>query len=254
MTRPRIVIGNWKLNPPTLAEALDLARSVARIGAAPVDVGVAPPALALAAVAHALGESPVRVYAQDVHWEEKGAFTAGMPVGMLRGTAYGTLVGHSEVRRDQGDDDDRVARKMITALRAGLRVLACVGESEEELKADRTVEVIERQTRALIKALYAADEDGLLSERLVGIAYEPIWAIGTGRPATAGHASDAAHQIRRAAGLEGLDETALAVLYGGSVTAAGVAEFASAEGIDGALVGGASLKPEEFAAIVRAFR
>jgi hypothetical protein len=112
MTRPRIVIGNWKLNPPTLAEALDLARSVARIDAAPVDVGVAAPAVALAAVAQALGQSPVRVYAQDVHWEEKGAFTGGTPVGMLRGTAYGTLIGHSEMRLHGADDDERVAKKV----------------------------------------------------------------------------------------------------------------------------------------------
>ena len=246
MTRPRIVIGNWKLNPPTLAEALDLARAVARIDAAPVDVGVAPPAVALAAVAHALGESPVRVYAQDVHWEEKGAFTAGIPVGMLRGTAYGTLVGHSEVRRDQGDDDARVAKKVARALGAGLRVVLCVGESEAQFDAKRTSSVIAKQVAAGLAA--AARGASLV------IAYEPVWAIGTGRPATAAHASAAAATVRKALADAGADPEATPVLYGGSVTAAGVAEFAAAEGIDGALVGGASLKPEEFAAIVRAFR
>ena len=246
MTRPRIVIGNWKLNTPTLAEALDLARSVARIDAAPVDVGVAPPAVALAAVAHALGESPVRVYAQDVHWEEKGAFTAGIPVGMLRGTAYGTLVGHSEVRRDQGDDDTRVAKKVARAVGAGLRVVLCVGESEAQFDAKRTNSVIAKQIAAGLAAVPRGAS--------LVIAYEPVWAIGTGRPATAAHAAAAADTIRKALAGAGADPEATAVLYGGSVTAAGVAEFASADGIDGALVGGASLKPEEFAAIVRAFR
>jgi len=255
MTRPRIVIGNWKLNPPTLAEALDLARSVARIEAAPVDVGVAPPVVALAAVAHALGESPVRVYAQDIHWEEKGAFTGGTAVGMLRGLAYGSIVGHSEIRRDQGDDDARVAQKTITALRAGLRVLVCVGESEDEFARGQTAAILGRQVGQLFRALYAADEDGSLSERLVGLAYEPIWAIGTGRPATAEHAASAARTIRRVAADEAAyDGDHLSVLYGGSVSPANAAEFAAAEGVDGALVGGASLRAEEFAAIVRAFR
>lgn len=246
MTPPRIVIGNWKLNPPTLAEALDLARSVARIDAAPVDVGVAPPAVALAAVAHALGESPVRVYAQDVHWEEKGAFTGGNPVGMLRGIAYGTIVGHSEVRRDNGDDDERVAKKVARALAAGLRVVLCVGESLAQYEAKRTQSVISAQV--------AADLAQVPRGASVVIAYEPVWAIGTGRPATGAHASAAARTIRESLARAGADADATPILYGGSVTAAGVGEFATAEGIDGALVGGASLKADEFAAIVRAFR
>ncbi len=246
MTRPRIVIGNWKLNPPTLAEALDLARSVARIDAAPVDVGVAPPAVALAAIAHALGESPVRVYAQDVHWEEKGAFTGGTAVGMLRGIAYGTILGHSEVRRDNGDDDERIAKKVARALLSGLRVVLCVGESEAQYEAKRTQDVISRQV--------AADLAHVPRGASVVIAYEPVWAIGTGRPATGVHASAAAQTIRESLARAGADADATPILYGGSVTAASVGEFATAEGIDGALVGGASLKADEFAAIVRAFR
>ena len=254
MTPPRIVIGNWKMNPPTIAEALDLARSVARIDPGRVDVGVAPPDIALASVASVLGDSTVRTYAQDVHWEEKGGYTGGTAASMLRGTAFGTLVGHSEVRRDQGDDDDRVARKMVAALRGGLRVLACLGESEEAFAEGNTLPVIERQTRVLFKALYAASTGETLSERLIGIAYEPIWAIGTGRPATGAHAEIAARRIREVMTDEGFDGDTFAILYGGSVTAASVAEFAGLEELDGALVGGASLKAEEFAAIVRAFR
>ncbi len=246
MTRPRIVIGNWKLNPPTLSEALDLARSVARIDAAPVDVGVAPPAVALAAVAHALGESPVRVYAQDVHWEEKGPFTGGNPAGMLRGLAYGTIVGHSEVRRDNADDDLRIAKKVARALLSGLRVVLCVGESEAQYEAQQTEGVISKQV--------AADLAQVPRGAIVVIAYEPVWAIGTGRPATGAHASAAARTIREALARAGADAEATPILYGGSVTAASVGEFATAEGLDGALVGGASLKADEFAAIVRAFR
>lgn len=246
MTRPRIVIGNWKMNPASVAEAVDLAKAVARIEAAPVDVGIAPPAIALAAVSSALGESAVRVYAQDVHWEEKGAFTGQLAASMLRGTAYGTLVGHSEVRRDQGDDDERVAKKVARALAAGLRVVLCVGESEAQYLSGTTHEVVARQIAA---GLSVAPRGGP-----VVIAYEPVWAIGTGRPATAAHASEAAAAIREALAGAGGDAEATPVLYGGSVTAAGVGEFAAAPGIDGALVGGASLKAEELAAIVRAFR
>jgi len=254
MTAPRIVIGNWKMNPPTIAEALDLARSVARIDAGKVDVGVAPPDIALTAVSSVLGDSTVRTYAQDVHWEEKGGYTAGTAASMLRGSAFGTIVGHSEVRRDQGDDDERVARKMIAALRGGLRVLVCLGESEEAFAEGNTLQVIERQARVLFKALYAAAADESLSERLIGIAYEPIWAIGTGRPATGAHAGTSARRIREVMTDEGFDGDTFAILYGGSVTASSVAEFAGVEGIDGALVGGASLKAEDFATIVRAFR
>jgi len=246
MTRPRIVIGNWKLNPPTLAEALDLARAVARIDAAPVDVGVAPPAVALAAVAQALGSRPVRVYAQDVHWEEKGAYTGQIPASMLRGIAYGTLAGHSEVRRDQGDDDDRISKKVSRALHAGLHVVLCVGESEEQYLARRTQSVVAWQVAADLAE--APRGSGLV------IAYEPVWAIGTGRPATAAHAADAARAIRAALSRAGFAADATPVLYGGSVSRASVGEFASTDGIDGALVGGASLVPDEFAAIVRAFR
>jgi triosephosphate isomerase len=245
----RIVVGNWKMNPASVDEAVDLANLV--VAAAPppnVEVGIAPPSIALSAVAMAVRGSHVSVFAQDVHWEEKGAFTGAISVPMVRGHAVGTIVGHSEVRRDLGDDDLRVAKKLARAISSGLRVVLCVGESEAQFLAGQTEAVIAKQVIADTSPLTAAREK---ASALV-IAYEPIWAIGTGRPATAAHATAAARVIRRT--LEGVGlPAATPILYGGSVTAQIAHDFAAAEGIDGALVGGASLKAEEFASIVRAF-
>jgi len=238
--RERLVIGNWKMNPPTIAEAVELARDVAGRDAGGVAVGVAPPAIALAAVADALRDANVDVYAQDVHWEERGAFTGQISVSMVRGLAVGTIVGHSEVRRDLGDTDAR-------AVAAGLRPVLCVGESEAEHAAGNASIVVARQ---IVADLKAAQRRGL--ERLV-VAYEPIWAIGTGNPATGTWATTLVRTIRAALKQSGLDGEAIPILYGGSVSARSVGEFADAEGIDGALVGGASLDADEFAAVVRAF-
>jgi len=250
MTRARLVVGNWKMNPPTSADAVALGRAV--VSAAPsgdVGVAVAPPATALAAVAEALRGTRVSVYAQDVHWEDKGAYTGQIAASMLAGIATGTIVGHSEVRRDLGDDDTRVARKLARAIAAGLRVVLCVGESEAQHLAGDAEAVVARQVAADVAPLRADRERAAL----LVIAYEPIWAIGTGRPATGAHATAAARVIRRTLEAAGLPGDGTPILYGGSVTAAAVGEFAAAEGIDGALVGGASLKAEEFGAIVRAF-
>ena len=245
--RERLVVGNWKMNPPNIPDAVELARAVAERPYTGVSVGVAPPAIALAAVADALRGGDVAVYAQDIHWEERGAFTGQIAASMLRGLATGAIIGHSEVRRDQCDDDDRVARKLSRAAESGLRPLLCVGESAADHGAGEATAVVARQINL---DLAAAPRRGL--ERLV-VAYEPIWAIGTGNPATGEHASAAARAVRAALKRAGLDADAVLVLYGGSVSARSVAEFAKADGIDGALVGGASLDPDEFAAIVRAF-
>ena len=245
--RERIVIGNWKMNPPTVADAVELARNVAERMPGGVYVGVAPAAIALAAVADALRDANVDVYAQDVHWEERGAFTGEVSVPMVRGLAVGTIVGHSEVRRDLGDTDARVAQKLARAVAGGLRPVLCVGESAAEHAAGEATAVVARQIAA---DLAQAERRGL--ERLV-VAYEPVWAIGTGNPATGEHATAAARAIRTALKRAGLDAEAIPVLYGGSVSARSVGEFAEADGIDGALVGGASLDPDEFAAVVRAF-
>jgi triosephosphate isomerase len=245
--RERLVIGNWKMNPPTIADAVELARDVAERMPAGVSVGVAPAAIALPAVADALRDANVDVYSQDVHWEERGAFTGQISVSMVRGLAIGTIVGHSEVRRDLGDTDARVAKKLARAVAAGLRPVLGVGESAAE-HADGNASVI--VARQIVADLAESPRRGL--ERLV-VAYEPIWAIGTGNPATGVWASLLVRAIRAALKQSGLDGDAIPVLYGGSVSARSVSEFAVAEGIDGALVGGASLDPEEFAAVVRAF-
>ena len=253
MTRPRMVIGNWKMNPSSVEDAVELAR---RVAASPtprgVRIAIAPAAIALPAVAEALRGSHIAVYAQDVHWEEKGAYTGQISVSMVKPFAVGSIVGHSEVRRDLGDDDARVAKKMVRALKSGLHVVLCVGEKEEEFAAGATEDVLAAQMVIAVRALYDADRTGALSERFV-VAYEPVWAIGTGRPATAAHAAAAAQTIRQVMNEEGLDDEVVPILYGGSVTASGAPEFAKADGIDGALVGGASLKAEDFSGIVRAF-
>ena len=251
MTRPRLVVGNWKMNPPTIADAVALARAVARHAAAPGDVGVAvaAPAVALSAVADALADTGVLVFAQDVHWESKGAYTGQIAASMLADLVSGTLVGHSEVRRDLGDDDTRVAGKLAQAIAAGLSVVLCVGESEEQHLAGDAEKVIAQQVAADVAPLRANRER---ASQLV-IAYEPIWAIGTGHAATGAHAMTAARVIRRTLDAGGFSGERTPILYGGSVTAANAKEFAAADGIDGALVGGASLKAEEFGAIVRAF-
>ncbi len=252
--RPKLVVGNWKMNPGGVAEAAALAARVAEIDAGPVEVGIAPPATALAVVAETLGGSGVRVFAQDVHWQPKGAFTGQIAASMLRGLAVGSIVGHSEVRRDQCDDDARVSAKASAALRHGLRVIFCIGESLEQRQRGETEAVLAHQVRSGIGTI----EDPLLKAAdgsyRIAVAYEPIWAIGTGVPATGTQASEAIAIVREELAAVGLDARSVTVMYGGSVSAASVVEFARADGIDGALVGGASLDAREFAAIVAAFR
>ena len=250
--RDRLVIGNWKMNPPTTTDALELARAVAALPPERASVGVAPAAVALAAVAHALRDVNIAVFAQDVSAEERGAFTGQIAVSMLRGVAVGAIVGHSEVRRFLCEDDARVARKVSRVLAADLRAVLCVGETEAEFERDETEAVLDRQVRAVVGPANDRASREHLRKRLV-IAYEPVWAIGTGRPATGAHASQAAAKIRNVLRDEGLAGEEIPVLYGGSVSASSVGEFARADGIDGALVGGASLKVDEFGAIIRAF-
>lgn len=247
MTRGRLVVGNWKMNPATVGDAVALARTVAAFPHPRIAVGIAPPAIALAAVADAVRGSDLGVYAQDAHWEDGGAYTGQLSVSMLRGLAQGVIVGHSEIRRDQCDDDARIARKLVRALGAGFVAILCVGESEAQFAAGETGGVLRAQIEADVPGVSRPTADRFI------VAYEPIWAIGTGRPATGAHASAAARTIRAALAEVGAPADDIRILYGGSVSAASALEFANADGIDGALVGGASLKADELAAIIGAF-
>jgi triosephosphate isomerase len=244
-----VVAGNWKMNPTSLADALDLAEAVATAadGLAGIETVVCPPTIWLEQVAGAVARRRVAVGAQTMHWEERGAFTGETSPAMLAGVARFVIIGHSERRQYDGETDERVGRKVAAAVAHGLRPIAAVGERADERHRGETATVVDRQVRAAIAGLPRLGGCGLV------IAYEPVWAIGTGDAASGGDAQEAAAQIReilRELDLDGADE--VPIQYGGSVTDANAGEFFSQPEIDGALVGGASLKPDAFAAILRA--
>jgi len=245
-TRRPLVAGNWKMHT-TGPEAREFCAALAAlVGEAPaVDVAVCPPYTALEASADVLAGSPIAVYAQNVHENEKGAHTGDISAAMILATgADGALVGHSE-RRAAGDTDEQIALRVRNAMDAGLLVVLCCGESLETRKADETEAWVTRQIRSALQHVTAADIGSLV------IAYEPIWAIGTGETASPEQAQEACAIVRRVAA-ETVDGEALRVLYGGSVSPANAAELMAQPDVDGALVGGASLEPESFAAIVAA--
>jgi triosephosphate isomerase len=252
--REVIVAANWKMHT-TPADAGELAATIAgRTGVPGVTRVICPPFVCLAAVRDALAASDpdVAVGAQDVHHELAGAYTGEISAPMLDGLATWVIVGHSERRRDAGEDDDRIGRKVARAVLSGLRPILCVGEQLAEREAGRAVEVVDGQLRHALESAAAAGADLASRGTRLVIAYEPVWAIGTGRNATGADAAAMADAIR--ATLEGLgwDEAASVtpVLYGGSVTSANIGEFLAEPSIDGALVGGASLKPDEMSGIV----
>jgi triosephosphate isomerase len=204
----------------------------------------------LAAVRDALAGTNVAVGAQNVHVRDAGAYTGEISAAMLAGLAEWCIVGHSERRRDMGETDELIGRKVARCLESGLRPIWCVGEQLEEREAGRAEEVVREQVR---RALVAGGLTGGAWADLIVIAYEPVWAIGTGRTARGADAAAMADAIRSALEANGWTRDAVAavpVLYGGSVTAASIGEFLAEPAIDGALVGGASLKPDEMAGIV----
>ena len=248
--RPVVVAANWKMNT-TPADAGELAREIAsRTRVQGVTRVICPPFVCLAAVRDALAESDpsVGVGAQDVHHELAGAFTGDISAPMLEGLASWVIVGHSERRRDHGETDERVGEKLARAIESGLRPILCVGEQLADREAGRAMEIADRQ---LGGCLEGHDPERLTNAGLV-IAYEPVWAIGTGRNALGSDAAAMAEAIRSTLAGLGWGEAAgeVPVLYGGSVTAANIGEFLAEPSIDGALVGGASLKPDEMAGIV----
>jgi triosephosphate isomerase len=246
--RDVIVAANWKMHT-TPADAGELARTIASRTRVPgVTRVICPPYVSLAAVGAALAEEhrDVAVGAQNVHHELHGAFTGEVSAPMLAGLVTWVIVGHSERRRDAGETDALIGRKLGRAFDAGLRPILCVGEQLAEREAGRAEPVVRAQLDgALGELLEHLDASDLV------IAYEPVWAIGTGRTATGADAAAMAGVIRATlADLGVANPDDVPVLYGGSVTSAAIDEFMAEPAIDGALVGGASLKPDEMAGIV----
>jgi triosephosphate isomerase len=245
--RTNLIAGNWKMHK-TLAEARDLAREIVQ-GVGPqtrAEVVLAPPYTALSAVAAEISGSKVLLAAQDTFWEEKGAFTGAIAPGMLAdvGCTY-VIVGHSERRQHFGDDDEAVNRKVHAVLAAGLKPIMCVGETLGEREAGKTFAVVETQVLNGLAGFPVSER-----ERLV-IAYEPVWAIGTGKTATPEQAQDVHHLIRKLLA-DTLGTGEVRILYGGSVTPDNAATLLAEPDLDGALVGGASLKAEAFLPIIAA--
>ncbi len=244
MARP-LIVGNWKMNA-TIAEARELVArmkpDLAEIEGA--DKVLCPPFTALGAVAQMLDGTTIGLGAQDVHFEESGAFTGGVSPGMVAELCRYVILGHSERRQMFAETDETVGMKVAAAQTAGLKPIVCVGESLAEREAGAAEAVIERQLLAGLVDL--ANVDGL------AVAYEPVWAIGTNRAASPGDAEAMMGHIRRIIlARYGAAASDTPLLYGGSVTDGNVADFVTQQDIGGALVGGASLKPETFVALVR---
>jgi triosephosphate isomerase len=242
-----IVAGNWKMNlGPT--EARDFAASILSdlVTVRGVESVLCPPAISLPAVHAVLSGTNIRLGAQNMYYEEKGAFTGEISPTMLQGLADYVILGHSERRTHFAETDDLVNRKALAAFAHDIHPIVCVGEHLEDRDAGRTERVITSQVYGSLKGFPANRLDELV------VAYEPVWAIGTGRAATPKDAADVAALIR-ALLVEmygAVEASVIRVQYGGSVTTANAASFASLPDIDGSLVGGASLRPD-FAEIAR---
>lgn len=243
-----VIAGNWKMHKGP-ESARKFCREFAQVAPAGDHTLILfPPAIALTTVRDALAEHDIGIGIQNVHWESHGAFTGEISAGMAReaGASY-ALVGHSERRHVFGETDDETARKVNAASAAGLVPVLCVGETLEERKAGRLDEVILRQLDAGLRDVSGKDAARIL------VAYEPVWAIGTGETATPDDAADAHARLRRRLEEKFTDAgSAIPILYGGSVKADNAAELLAAPGVGGVLVGGASLDPREFARIALA--
>ena len=246
--RTPILAANWKMNKTIEESERFLADFLPRVPQSGAEVVICPPFPSLRTSVERCAGSPARVAAQNMHEEPEGAFTGEVSAPMLTELAVdGVVLGHSERRQFFGESDEALARKMPAALRAGLEPILCVGENESQRDADETEGILTRQIEADLSEV----EDDRLGD--VVIAYEPVWAIGTGRTATPEQAQEACALIR------GLIESrsseaaaAIRILYGGSVKPGNAAELIALPDVDGALVGGASLDPDDFAAIVDA--
>ena len=244
-----VIAGNWKMNktPDEAAALIEAIKPLVKDAQCEVIVGV--PFVDLPAALEAVKGSAIGVAAQNCHWEKSGAFTGEISAEMLKAMQVGTVIlGHSERRTYFGDTDVTVAKRVRAALDAGLRVILCVGEYLEQREQGVTGEVVAMQTKIALGGVSAEELSRII------IAYEPVWAIGTGRTATAEQANEVCALIR--ATLTGLYDEAAAkavtIQYGGSMNAANAAELLAQPDVDGGLIGGASLKPQDFATIVAA--
>ncbi|PKL52171.1 MAG: triose-phosphate isomerase [Nitrospira bacterium HGW-Nitrospira-1] len=238
------IAANWKMNK-TIAETREFLRnfSPAVEKVTDVDIVIAPPFTALAAASDEIQDTNIQLAAQDIFWEEKGAYTGEIsPRMLLEAGCRHVIIGHSERRQYFSEEDAIVNRKIKAAKKAGLGVIFCVGESLEEREAGKTFDVIKREIES---GLAEIDPENLV------VAYEPIWAIGTGKTATNEQAQEVHAYIRKILGnLYGNKAEDIRILYGGSVTPDNVDSLMACKDVNGALVGGASLKPESFARIV----
>ena len=244
--RRPLIAGNWKMYKTT-GEAVALVRAILDGLRTEREVVVAPPFTALAAVAPLLRGTPLGLGAQDMHWEKEGAFTGAVSGPMLRdaGCTH-VIVGHSERRQLFGDTDEGVARKAGAALVHGLVPIVCVGETLAERESSRTMEVVERQVERALRTITPQQAAGIV------VAYEPVWAIGTGKVATPEQAQEVHAFIRKLVARSHGDAVAAAlrILYGGSVKPDNVGALMAQPDLDGALVGGASLDAASFLKIV----
>jgi len=246
-----MIAGHWKMNL-TLAEAAQLIKAIAGgiKGLDGVEVLVAPPFTTLLGVKEAIGKAPIFLSGQNMHWEAQGAFTGEISASMLAdaGCTH-VILGHSERRTLFGETDEIIDRKAASAVKMGLIPIVCIGETLEEREKSLTFQIIERQLNLSLKSF----REGKHLPPAAILAYEPVWAIGTGRTATPDQAQEVHQFIRQWLKAQFGEPTAQAVriLYGGSVKPDNVRDLMSKPDIDGALVGGASLKTESFLPIVR---
>ncbi len=245
--RTPIIAGNWKMHN-TLAESAALIEALKKVeNKNNAEVIVAPTFTSLAKVAELAKGSHIQVSAQDIHWEDKGAFTSAVsPVQAKDAGATHTILGHSERRSVFGDTDEILNKKVAAALRHGLTIIFCVGETLEQREANETIAVINSQLENGLKGFSAEDLKGLV------IAYEPVWAIGTGKTATPAQAQEVHAEIRKFLAAKYGEDFAQAtrILYGGSVKDSNVDEIMAGEDVDGALVGGQALLADKFARII----
>ena len=250
--RKYVIAGNWKMhNGPAATRELAAAIAAKNNGKTKTEVVICVPFVDLFAAADAIRGTTIGLGAQNVHWEEKGAFTGEISVSMLQecGVKY-VIIGHSERRQYFGETDETVAKRVAAALAGGLTVILCVGETLEQRENGETVDVLVRQTKAALNGLDAA-----AMERVI-IAYEPVWAIGTGKTASDEQADEGCGVIRNAVKEMFGDAVAddLTVQYGGSMKPANAEALLSMPNIDGGLIGGAALKCDDFTAIVDAVK